>query len=100
MLVGQGDLNRHGTFGAADVDHALVIPPRELGRDRHVPRPRLRAHRLGELREPLGVGVEHREEVVAFLCLVLWDAGPQALRQGAPEPIQPGVRHLQQATDV
>ena len=34
VLVRQGDLNRHGALGAADVDHAAVIPPGELGRDR------------------------------------------------------------------
>ena len=97
VLVRQGDLNRHGALGAADVDHAAVIPPGKLGRDRLRRAAADGAHRACELREPRRVGVERLEEVLAALRLVLRGSGPQALGQRSPEPVETGVRHLQDA---
>ena len=94
------DLDRHGALGAADVDDAAVILPGELGRDRLPGADADAGHRARELRQPLRVGVERREEVLAALGLVLRLAGAQALGQRPPEPVQPGVRHLQHAADV
>ena len=38
VLVRQRDLHRHGAFGAADVDHGLVIAPGELAPRSPAPR--------------------------------------------------------------
>jgi hypothetical protein len=57
-------------------------------------------HGAQELLEPLLVAVERTEEVAAVLDLVLGPTGPQGLGQIAPVTVEPGIRHLQDATDV
>ena len=58
-------------------------------------------HRIHELLEPVLVAVERLEHRVArVLDLVLWLAGLQGLREVAPEPVKPGVRHFEDAADV
>src|SRR5207237_613388 len=57
-------------------------------------------HRGEELAEARGVGVERVERVATGLGLVLRVAGAEGLGQRAPERVEAGVGHLEDAADV
>ena len=79
----------------------LVAVPRETRRRSPSPAPALiPVIALSEPAQPLGVGVDRLEEVAAGLRLVLRLAGPQALGERSPEPVQAGVHHLEEAAQV
>ena len=100
VFVHPRDRDRDSALRTTDVDHAGVVAEWELLRDR-LPRGGTEAaHRTRELRQLGGVGVERFEEVAAGLHLALRLPGSQSLGQRSPEPIQAGVRHLQNTADV
>ena len=56
------------------------------------------AHRIHELLEPLGFAIELSEHGRARVFdLVLWAAGPESVGEIAPESVQAGVGHFQEA---
>ena len=89
------------TDRATNITHRLVAREVEL-LGQGVQRPKCYAcHRVHELLEPGGIAVKLLEHVLAaVLDLVLWRAGLQRLGQVAPEPVEPGVDHLEEAADV
>ena len=101
MAVRQGDLHGEAALGGADVDERPVLLPGELLRHRSCRAEADARHGLEEEAQARGVRVESGEEVAsAELGLVLRLAGAERLGEGAPEPVEPDVQHLEQAAHV
>ncbi len=101
VRVGQGNLRGEIALRRADVDEGAVRRPRQLGRDGHVGAAAQAGHRLEELLQAGGVGVEAFEQALhTVLDFVLRQAVLERLGEIAPEAIQARVGHFEDAADV
>ena len=101
MRVGESDLGDEIALGGADVDGGRVLGPGELLSDSHVCAAADSGHGFEEAAEPVGVGVEEFEGVLAAGAgLVLRFAGAEGRREIAPEGIEAVAGHLEHAADV
>ena len=96
----QREFHRHTALCAADIhEGAVLFPGKFLGDDSGGAEAET-GHRLEEPFQPLRVRIERPEKVFACLGLVLRLSGAQPFRQRAPEAIETGVGHFQDAADI
>src|SRR6201996_6398149 len=101
MRMGERDLRDEVALCSAYVDDRLVLLPGKLTRDRQVGSVTDAGHRAQEVAEAIGLSVERFEGIVAAVArFVLGFACAERGGEVAPEMVETGVGHLEQATDV
>ena len=101
MRMRERHLRREIALRRSHVDEAAILAPGKLLGDGEIGPAAHTRHGPQEFLEPRRVRVERGEQrLTATLQFVLGQPGPQTLSQPAPEPVEPVVRHFENAADV
>ena len=100
MLVRQRDLGCHAALRAADIHKRMVLFPGKFFRNDLRRSDAETGHGFEKTFEPLRIGIQGAEEVLAGLDLVLRLACAEAFRQRTPELIEPRITHFEYAANI